>query len=170
MNALLRRVCFKPFAKLAGSAAAAIATFGVSALFHEYQFALTFQSGGYRPGRVSAFFGAMAGLCLAQSVCERVPQLRSAARALPSPVQISLNICTLAPFGHWSALRGSAAARLLRAPLRSDTAAARSSPPVPRCDPGWSTHAARRFVWIWVDHGFMATIAKMVPTLSCTSS
>lgn len=124
VNALLRRACFKPLASVAGPAAAALLTFGVSALFHEYQFALTFQGGGYRLGRVSAFFGAMASLCLAQTACERVPALRALARALPEPVQIGLNICTLAPFGHW-------------------------------------------FVLIWVEHGFMDTIARMVPTLSC---
>lgn len=127
MNGLLRRACFKPLARLLGPAPAAIATFGVSALFHEYQFALTFQGSNYRLGRVSAFFGAMASLCLAQSLCERAPPLRALSRALPSFIQIGLNVCSLAPFGHW-------------------------------------------FVWIWVEHGFIATIARMAPTLTCVSS
>jgi len=99
VNALLRRTAFKPLARFIGPAAAAIATFGVSAIFHEYQFALTFGP-AYKVGRVSRFFGSMAGLCLVQTVCERVGALRSAARALPETLQAVLNVSGLAPFAH----------------------------------------------------------------------
>jgi hypothetical protein len=126
VNALLRRACFKPLAKLIGSAGAAIATFGCSAAFHEYQFALTFGR-AYRPGRACVFFATMAALCFAQSMCEKVPALNQLAASLPRPVAIACNMALMSPFGHL-------------------------------------------FVDIWLQHGMIATIGRMAPTVKCTSS
>lgn len=99
MNSLLRRTCFKPFRRLLGATGAALGTFTVSALFHEYQFAVTFGA-QYARGQACWFFGAMAALCTVQSFCERSAPLNRLAVATPHALAVLSNLLIMSPFGH----------------------------------------------------------------------
>mmetsp|Transcript_8954 Transcript_8954/g.29564 ORF Transcript_8954/g.29564 Transcript_8954/m.29564 type:complete len:367 (+) Transcript_8954:100-1200(+) len=93
VNAMLKRSCYKPLAG-AGLAAplATLATFGASAGFHEYQFALSMP--GYRVGTASVFFLGQGLLLVAQSLLEATPLRHLASRA-PLPLGVAFNITAL---------------------------------------------------------------------------
>jgi len=93
VNNMLKKACYKPLAKIGlGGPVATLATFGASAGFHEYQFALSMH--GYVVGTASLFFFGQGLLIIAQSLLDTTPLPRLAS-AIPLPLAVIGNITLL---------------------------------------------------------------------------
>jgi len=93
VNAMLKKCVYKPLAAVGlGGPVATLASFGASAVFHEYQFALSMH--GYKVGTSSVFFLGQGLLIVAQALLEATP-LRKVAKHVPLPIGVVFNITAL---------------------------------------------------------------------------
>jgi len=95
VNAMLKRACYKPLVAVGlPGGVAALATFGASAAFHEYQFALSMP--GYTVGTASMFFLGQGLLVVVQAILEATPLAKLVPfTSIPQPFAAMINIALL---------------------------------------------------------------------------